>query len=132
MNSINWTTLFVSAEGRLARTQFWVAAGLLIVVLALYEAVFGGRTWQILTGWMIYPVLIFVGSCVLSKRFHDRGRSGWFAAPVILSTIGVLGPWNPVDLIFWGVLIWAGVELGLLTGEQGANRFGVNPVRQPA
>ena len=132
MNAIDWKTLFISAEGRLSRTHFWVAAGLLVGVLMLYEAVFGGRTWQLLTGWMIYPILIYVGSCVFAKRFQDRGRSGWFAAPVVLATIGVLGPWNPVDRVVWGILIWATVELAVMTGEQGANRFGISPVRQPA
>ncbi len=131
MNAINWKTLYVSAEGRLARTPFWVAAGLLIAVLMVYQAV-TTPTGVLVTGWMIYPVLIFFGVCVLAKRFHDRGRSGWYAAPVVLSLIGVMGPWNPPDLIFLGVLVWAFVELALLSGEQGANRFGVNPVRQPA
>ncbi len=131
MNTIDWKTLLVSAEGRLARQTFWIVGGFLILTLMVYESL-GGLTWRLLTGWMIYPLLIFFGACVLSKRLHDRGRSGWYAAPIILSLIGVMGPWNAVDLIFLAVLIWAFVELALLTGEQGANRYGLNPVRQPA
>ncbi|MEI7931554.1 MAG: DUF805 domain-containing protein [Alphaproteobacteria bacterium] len=131
MNSIDWRNLFISAEGRLTRTHFWVAAGLLIGVLMLYEAI-TGTTSRLLTGWMVYPILIFMGSCVLSKRFHDRGRSGWFAAPVIVALIGVMGPWRAIDLVFLAIVAWAVVELAVLTGEQGANRFGVSPVRKPA
>ncbi len=131
MNAIDWKTLFVSADGRLTRTPFWMAAGLLIAALLVYQAI-TGVTARIVTGWMIYPILAFFGVCVLAKRFHDRGRSGWYAAPVVLSLTGVLGPWNPPDLIFLGILVWAFVELALLNGEQGANRFGVNPARHPA
>ena len=34
-----------------------------------------------------------------------------------------------LDFLFARVIIWAVVELGVLGGEQGANRFGVNPAR---
>ena len=33
------------------------------------------------------------------------------------------------DFIFGLVLIWAVVELAVLTGEQGANRFGASPLK---
>src|SRR4051812_24212613 len=105
MNTINWKTLFISAEGRLSRTHFWVAAAVLVSVWALYEAM-TGATSRLLTGWMIHPILIYVGACVLSKRFHDRGRSGWYAAPVLISLIGVTGPWRAVDLVFLAILVW--------------------------
>src|SRR4051812_38360868 len=103
MNSIDWKTLFFSAEGRLTRTHFWVAAAILGAVWALYEAV-TGITLRLLTGWMVYPILVFLAVCVLSKRFHDRGRSGWYAAPVVVSLIGIAGPWRAVDLVFWAIV----------------------------
>ena len=53
-------------------------------VLALYEAI-TGPTLQWLTGWFVYPALIFCGACVLSKRLHDRGRSGWWAALILFA-----------------------------------------------
>ena len=34
-----------------------------------------------------------------------------------------------LDFLFGVSLIWAAVELGLLGGEEGANRYGTNPLR---
>jgi uncharacterized membrane protein YhaH (DUF805 family) len=38
-------------------------------------------------------------------------------------------PYGFFDFLFAIALIWAVVELGLMSGEQGANRFGPNPLR---
>ena len=126
---IDWAQLFFSSSGRLARTPFLVAAAVLIVALAVYDAA-AGVALHWLTGWVVYPVLIFCSACVLSKRLHDRGRSGWWAAVIL---IAFSAAW-PSPRGFLGgvgclVIIWAVVELGLLSGEQGSNRFGPNPVR---
>jgi uncharacterized membrane protein YhaH (DUF805 family) len=127
---IDWKTLFISAEGRLTRFQFWIAAAILLAIMAAYEALVSGASalhW--ITGWPIYLAALFFGTCVLSKRFHDRGRSGWFAAPVLFALIGVWTGFNsPADTVFLIILIWAIVELAVLTGEAGANRFGPSPI----
>jgi uncharacterized membrane protein YhaH (DUF805 family) len=125
---IDWKTLFVTADGRLARASFWIAAAILLGVMVFYEAVVGAALHWI-TGWAVYPVALYFAACILSKRLHDRGRSGWFAAPVLVALIGVLTGLNSVaDAVFLVVLIWAGVELAGLSGEVGANRFGSNPL----
>jgi uncharacterized membrane protein YhaH (DUF805 family) len=85
-------------------------------------------TW--LTGWLVYPPLLFFATCVLSKRLHDRGRSGWWAALVLLSLVAVWPtPKHFLDFLFAGVVVWAIVELGVMPGEQGANRYGPNPLK---
>jgi len=131
MGDIDWRVLFLSPHGRLARAPFWLAAAILIAVLVLYEsAVTPALHW--LSGWFFYPVMAFCGACVMSKRLHDRGRSGWWAALVLLSMMAVW-PHTPgfFDFVFGLVLIWAIVELAVMTGEQGANRFGVSPLKAP-
>jgi uncharacterized membrane protein YhaH (DUF805 family) len=50
------------------------------------------------------------------KRFHDRGKSGW---------------WVLVFLIPVNAFIWMIVEMGLLEGEPGPNLYGPPP-RAPA
>lgn len=126
--AIDWRTLYVTAEGRLARSSFWIAGAILLAVMAFYEA-WAGVTLHWITGWIVYPVALFCGVCILSKRFHDRGRSGWFAAPVVVALTSVWsGADGPPSAIFWIILIWATVELAVLTGEVGANRFGPNPL----
>lgn len=130
MNSnIDWRELFLSADGRLARTPFVIAAAVMFALAFFYEAV-AGETLHWVTGWVVYPALLYVGACLLSKRLHDRGRSGWYAALVLTALIAIWSsPVGFLDFLFAMILVWAVVELGVLGGEQGANRFGPNPVR---
>ena len=129
---IDWSELLLSSTGRLARTPFLIAAIAMLVLISLYEAVVH-TTLHWLTGWFVYPALIYTGACLLSKRLHDRGRSGWWAAPIIVAVIAVWPvPVGFFDFLFCVLLFWAAVELGLMGGEQGANRFGPNPARAPA
>ncbi len=123
---------FFSADGRLSRTPFLLAAMFLILLAALYEAIVG-PTLHWVTGWIFYPALFFCGACVISKRLHDRGRSGWWAALILSGAVAVWPqPVGFFDFLFALVLIWASVELGVLAGEQGSNRFGSNPLRPQA
>jgi uncharacterized membrane protein YhaH (DUF805 family) len=100
----------------------------LLILSAVYEAV-AGPTMKLLTFWFVYPLLIASGACVLSKRLHDRGRSGWWAALVLLAMILIWrAPNGARILLALPVIIWSVVELGILSGEQGANRFGPSPL----
>ena len=124
-----WAELFLSSNGRLARPPFLIAAGVLIGVAVLYEAI-AGYTLHWLTGWLVYPALLFSGACVLSKRLHDRGRSGWWALLILVAFIAVWPqPEHFLDFMFCLVIAWAVVELGVMGGEQGANRYGPNPLK---
>jgi uncharacterized membrane protein YhaH (DUF805 family) len=128
---IDWMELFFSSTGRIARGPFIIAAATLIVIAALYEGGAGSRpTLHWLTGWFVYPGLLFSGCCVLSKRLHDRGRSGWIAAILVLAlALAWPTPQGFLDYVACVVILWAVIELGAMPGEQGANRFGPNPAR---
>jgi uncharacterized membrane protein YhaH (DUF805 family) len=131
---IDWTELFFSADGRVGRMPFLVSAAVMVLLLSLYESVvYENLPLHWLTGVFVYGLLVFTGVCVLSKRLHDRGRSGWWSPAIILAFVLV---W-PYPNNFWDVvgavfLVWAFVELALMPGEQGANRFGPNPQRGAA
>jgi uncharacterized membrane protein YhaH (DUF805 family) len=126
---IDWAELLLSSTGRMARGPFVAAAIAMLLLIALYEAVVH-TTLHWLTGWFVYPALIYVGACLLSKRLHDRGRSGWWAAPIIVAMFAVWPrPEGFFDFLFSLLLLWATVELGVMGGERGANRFGVPPGR---
>lgn len=128
----DWGALFFTADGRLARTPFLMGAAVLFALGALYEAV-AGVTLHWLTGWFVYPALIYGGACVLSKRLHDRGKSGWWAAVILFALVAVWQPpLNPADVLLTILLLWAAVELGVMPGEQGTNRYGPNPLRTAA
>ena len=123
-----WRDLFWSASGRLARTPFLIACAVLIALAAVYEA-WAGPTLHWLTGWLIYPLLLYAAACVLAKRLHDRGRSGWWAALVIFALIAVWpAPHGVGAIVFTLILAWAAIELGVMHGEDGANRFGPSPL----
>jgi uncharacterized membrane protein YhaH (DUF805 family) len=123
----DWRELFTSAAGRTARAPFWIAIALIFALAAAYEAVVGPPL-RLLTFWLIYPVLLAAATCVLSKRLHDRGRTGWWAALVLFMVVmNWPEPHGGRAILALPVLVWAIVELGLLAGEQGANRFGASP-----
>lgn len=124
-----WAELFLSSNGRLSRTPFLIACAIILGVAVLYEAI-AGYTLHWLTGWLVYPALLFSGACVLSKRLHDRGRSGWWSLLVLIAVIAVWPqPEHFLDFMFCLVIAWAVVELGVMGGEQGANRYGPNPLK---
>ncbi|MFL5295463.1 MAG: DUF805 domain-containing protein [Phenylobacterium sp.] len=131
---VDWSQLFFSADGRAARAPSWIAALLLLVMAAAYEAL-AGPTIHWITGWFAYPPLFYCGACVLSKRLHDRGRSGWWAALVLAAVVAVWPEPNRSygfsSFFFALALVWAAVELGVMPSEHGANRYGPNPLRAP-
>lgn len=131
-SQIVWGELFFSATGRLSRTPFLIASAILIGLVSAYEAVVPTPVhW--LTGWFVYPALFYCGACVLSKRLHDRGRTGWLAALILFALVAVWPqPVGLFDFLFSIVIVWAVVELGVMPGELGANRFGLNPLRPAA
>ena len=126
---IDWSELFFSAKGRAPRLPSLIAALILLLVAAFYEAV-AGTTLHWITGWFVYPPLFYCGACVLSKRLHDRGRSGWWAALVLVAVVAVWPhPESFWDFFFTLVLVWALVDLAIMPGEAGTNRYGPNPLK---
>jgi uncharacterized membrane protein YhaH (DUF805 family) len=125
---IDGRELFFSAAGRAARGPSIMAAVVLLAIAAFYEAIPSVLHW--ITGWVAYPALIYCAACVLSKRLHDRGRSGWWAALILFSTVAIWPQPNSFfDFPFTLVAIWAVIDLAVMPGETGTNRFGVNPLK---
>lgn len=121
--------LFLSAQGRATRTPSVAAAIVLLVLAALFEALVEDPLARTLTGLIAYPAFFYGGACVLAKRLHDRGRSGWWAALILVSVVAVWPhPAGFLDFVFFIVLVWAFVELAVMPGERGTNRFGGNPL----
>ena len=131
---IDWGELFFSADGRAPRSPSWIAAVILLVLGAAYDG-FAPAALHWITGWFVYPPLFYSGACVLSKRLHDRGRSGWWAALVLVAIVAVWPEpgriFGPLAFLFGLAVVWAIVELGVMPGEDGANRYGPNPLRPP-
>ena len=139
--------LYFSPSCRIGRSTFWLygvlllqgiwmgislAASILAFTIGSIIFVFGitfGLLMLVLTPvylWNIYAIAV--------KRLHDRDRSAWWillwaimsVLSAAISFSSLLGP------VFFGVLplivtIWVIIELGILEGTPGANRYGERP-----
>jgi uncharacterized membrane protein YhaH (DUF805 family) len=66
-------TRFLTAEGRLGRKDFWTGVLMIVGVQVLFG-------WIPLLGLLLELALIYPWVCLVAKRLHDFGRSGWLAA----------------------------------------------------
>ena len=116
--------LFFASAGRMGRGAFLLTTAAIVALFAVYEhGVRGGV--HAATAWLAHFVLFVAAVSVLSKRLHDRGRSGWWSAPIMLAFI--LAWPEPRGWFGWlaiAALVWPAVDLGVMPGQAGFNRFG--------
>lgn len=123
---MNFGQLYTSFEGRISRKEWWIGFILLYIlqfVVYYVTAVMGIITVDPATGEMspsgalalIVIILIFLWPALAlhAKRWHDRGKSGWWTLITLVPVIGGL---------------WLLIELGFLKGNDTANRYGPAPV----
>lgn len=140
---------FFRFKGRVGRKGFWAYSltAMLLMGFAFYVvlmATFGGRLRSgldaaeaMLIGLIVLfalQVLLAWTSCaVVAKRWHDRGRSGWWSLIIVMPYLAL-----PLDFAASGVEIvlelafalgglWTLVECGFLKGTKGPNRYGDDP-----
>ena len=116
--------LLLSSTGRIGRVPFTIAAAVLLALGEGFARLQPGL-WHGVLGWPVYCALLFSGACLMSKRLHDRGRRGWWAFLPVFALIGAW-PWpETAGQRAWAlVLILFAVDLCLLPGKAGYNRFG--------
>jgi uncharacterized membrane protein YhaH (DUF805 family) len=117
----------LSSTGRMSRAAFLAGGAVILAVAAVYQYGIapGLDAWA---GWIVYPLLLFPAACLLSKRLHDRGRAGWWGFLVVWALIEAWPrPSNAFGYTAMAVLAVTFVDLGLMPGQPGANRFGRNP-----
>ena len=144
---------YFSFQGRTNRRRYWETAVTIFMLFFLVMLVFGELSRLpvigILFGILLIGVTVAAYVAVLangSRRLHDRGKSAWWlllfaGAPALLSALRGLvtlgggpdadGPAALLALITLGFSIWALVELGILKGTVGPNRFGDDPLGKP-
>ena len=155
---MDWRHLFLDFKGRISRKHFWIGSVPLIVAhLALMWAIFqvaGIPSDALLepdprvagTSIAVSLALMYPSLAVCVKRLHDRGRPGWLIAPLyavgflldLLDLAGLGGTAEENSLLFLvalfvaiALLVWFLIELGLLKGTRGPNRYGPDPLGAP-
>jgi uncharacterized membrane protein YhaH (DUF805 family) len=112
-NGMSITQVWFSFEGRIGRQTYWLKYFLPWLGLNIVAGIIDAVTGVPAVGLVVALVGLWVGFAAGAKRCHDRDRSGWFQAIMLIPIIG---------------LIWLIVELGFLKGSEGENRFGPDPV----
>jgi uncharacterized membrane protein YhaH (DUF805 family) len=153
---MNLAALLFSFEGRINRAKYWLALLIWCAATALVFVLFGVagtaagieptlELMIVLTALVVIPILIS-SIAVGIKRLHDRDKSGWwllvfYVAPYGLAFLGgMLVAAMRIDdpqseylimLINLPIYAWALIELGILRGTVGPNRFGEDPIAPP-
>jgi len=107
---MDFSYLFTSFEGRIGRGDWWKGFVGLLVLQLISWVLFGDDG---LIAFVASVLLLLAGVALHLKRLHDRGKD-W--------------PWLLLLLIPVVNYIWMIIDLGLLEGEPGPNRFGPPPV----
>lgn len=133
---MRFTDALLNPNGRLSRGGFWMGSLTLAAItgLAVYSlqslgtslapqmSAYGPAlsdigTRPILIGLLLAVPVAWMSFCLMVKRWHDRGRSGWW---VIVGLVPVVGN------------LWALVECALLPGSISGNKYGPAPVKSRA
>ena len=124
-----WMFYLFSLNGRMSRRDYWLrfiiplVGGMiaLVVILPPDTSLFLHVTASQSAPPTVSPTPAFYFLAIAvtwfqisagTKRFHDRGRSGWF---LLVHLVPFVGP------------LWVFVELALLKGTHGPNQFGHEP-----
>ena len=114
---------FVGFQGRIGRGTWWLGQ-LLIVILLVVGVSFVGLTTHgsgsaakpalgsLGLAAIFYLICVVINVSVSVKRYHDRGKSGWWFFLVFIPLIGG---------------IWQLIELGFCSGDDGDNDYGPPP-----
>jgi len=145
---MNPFVLLFGFSGRINRAKFWLAALIYIVfffgVVGITMAVSSSMDSVFVAALIAYVPLVISGLAVGIKRLHDRDKSAWWLAvfylvPLAINLIAIYvlgdnGTLNSILMVVsFAINIWAIVELGLLRGTIGGNRYGGDPLApQPA
>ena len=109
MDGIDFKYLFTSADGRIKRQQWWIGVAILFVIGILVRILFGDTG---LISFILSILMMLAGIMLHIKRCHDRDKSGWWCLLLLIPIVGI---------------VWAIIDLGILEGTKGPNRYGPEP-----
>lgn len=107
--------LLFSPTGRVRRRAFWAGSTLVTALFLLLSPpieTVAGR-WGMLAAFLPF---YWSAICLMRKRCHDIGRSGWWLLLLLLPIIG---------------LLWMIAVLAFRRGNPGSNQYGPDPRTPP-
>ncbi len=115
MDDINWGHLLFGFDGRINRAKIW--AGMVLQFAIVFATVAVAFAVNDPIGYWVAGIVnlvtVWMWVAISIKRWHDRGKSGWWLLIAIVPIIGS---------------IWVFVETALLIGDSGTNRYGPDPL----
>jgi uncharacterized membrane protein YhaH (DUF805 family) len=146
-------SLFISPEGRIGRTPYWIGTlSVLVVELALRRVLdvpFTPTPSDLLSlralSFVIDLILLYPAAMVMVKRLHDIDQSGflvgWLVVPNIVlmftNLMGMTGDPDRMGVLETLFLLGAGVivltfliVLGFRRGTDGNNQYGPDPLKR--
>ena len=144
-------------DGRLNRKPYWIGS-IQVMITAILVAIAVAALFN-LTGRAPTPeellrvahpwlaglglILAYPAAALLAKRLHDRNKTGWLAALLLIPA--EIETWldpsgsvmhtpliHSIYLVAWWVTIivglWFLIELGFLRGTTGENSYGPDPL----
>ncbi len=109
--------ILFSFQGRIPRRVYWSVS--ILSTVTIYMAGFGlavmfGEDASVTKMGVLamYVPMLWISLAITVKRWHDRGKSGWW---MFISIIPVIGP------------LWHFIETGCLRGDTGPNQYGPDP-----
>jgi uncharacterized membrane protein YhaH (DUF805 family) len=125
---------YADFSGRSTRTE--LLSFLFLIVVVNVAVVLAASVINLTLGRIVAALIGLAVVCpwlaVIIRRFHDQGRSGWWAlAPLLLGggasiTPETLGPWTLFQIAaavaVWTLLLWK--------PDEGENRYGPDPRTQ--
>jgi uncharacterized membrane protein YhaH (DUF805 family) len=136
LSKIDWRYLYTSFEGRIPRSDYWIAAIAMGVVSLIVQMVIGAISTALAA--LVSLVFLYPAYALMVKRGHDRDRpdviAQAFIGAIALMTIIALVPFLnllalPLSFIVLIAAIALFVDYGLMPGTPGPNRFGPQPGR---
>jgi uncharacterized membrane protein YhaH (DUF805 family) len=141
--------LLFSFRGRAGRMPFWLIWVTWLVLIQTFDyawdagigtAILAGHSRVTAIAIQAVVALPALVSClaVSARRLHDRDKSAWWLVPygVIPYAIGPLAvlllPFTYTTIIAamvasMALTLWVLVDLGLMPGTRGPNRYGLDP-----
>jgi uncharacterized membrane protein YhaH (DUF805 family) len=122
-----------SFHGRAGRGTFWLVnlINLILFVLACGPVMSVGSTASFVAAGLALLLLVPSTVSIGARRFRDRNWSGaWvllYPMPTLLAMVAQTIGMPPLLFVSVAITTWLFVELGVLRGSKGENRFGPDP-----